>query len=116
MKYAGIDDASQAVFFALPFACLFATLTLVGAAFIFCAQRLGSASVDMVLGLAGARNYILILAIVVFAIAYAMLIVAKRAAVVRVALLLLALLPAAPLLGALFIMHTNGLATHFCGN
>src|SRR5271165_637857 len=115
LKYAGIDDASQAVFFALPFACLFATLALVGGAFVFCAERLGSASVDMVLMVGGARASLAVLALVVFAVSYGLLLLANRAAVIRVALILLALLPTAPLLGALFIMRTSGFAFHYCG-
>jgi hypothetical protein len=115
MKYAGIDDASQAVFFALPFSCLFASLALVGAAFVYCAERLGSASVDLVLTISGARASLAVLAVVVFAVAYGLLLIANRSAVIRVALLLLALLPSAPLLGALFIMRTSGFAYHFCG-
>ena len=96
LKYAGIDDASQAVFFALPFACLFATLALVGAAFVYCAERLGSASIDLVLMVGGARASLAVLAVVVFAVAYGLLLIANRAAVIRVALLMLALLPDRP--------------------
>jgi hypothetical protein len=114
-KFAGIDDAQQAVFFALPFACLFTTLALVGAAFVFCAERLGSASIDMVLMVGGARASLAVLAVVVFAVACGLLLMANRSAVIRVALFLLAFLPTAPLLGALFIMRTSGYAYHFCG-
>jgi len=89
-KYAGIDDAPQALFFALPFSCLYATLTLVGAS-------------------------LAVVALVVFAVVYGLLLIANRAAVIRVALLMLALLPTAPLLGALFILRTSGFAYHFCG-
>jgi hypothetical protein len=114
-KYAGIDDAPQALFFALPFSCLYATLTLVGAAFVFCAERLGSASIDLVLMVGGARASLAVVALVVFAVVYGLLLIANRAAVIRVALLMLALLPTAPLLGALFILRTSGFAYHFCG-
>jgi hypothetical protein len=115
MKYAGINEASQAVLFALPFACLFATCALLGAAYVYCSEHFASSSIDMVLGLGDARRILFVGTVFVFLVAYSALLIAKRSAMIRVVILLFGTLPLAPLIGVLYVVKTNGVAYHFCG-